>query len=82
VLESFFIDADNGDAIVGRSRAAQGEAHIERALFDVAEELKTSTVVATYAGVGEKEKADGSNKQGDTEVGMARKEATHDERNA
>ena len=46
MLEGLFVDANDDDSLIMRTRTTQSKAHVERTLLDIAQKLKAGAAVA------------------------------------
>ena len=67
-MERSFVDADNDDSRVMRSRSPQAESCVQRTLFNILEENKAWPVVAIDSGENEKCKSGQRNEEGKADV--------------
>src|SRR5208282_568507 len=71
-LQRLVVNANDDDARISSAFAAQGKAKVERALLDVLEKQKASTLVAADSGIGEEPQTDGRHHHRNGGVGLVR----------
>ena len=71
MLEGLFVDADDDDAVVGRTGAAKLEAGIEQTLFYILKKEEAGTAISSNAGERKQQQAGHGDKHGQGDIDLS-----------